>query len=91
MQVDFKTDGKNLKKILAEEKQKKHSISHTLRKFHKACENPKYHFAKDAKILHTLRKPIRTPSENFVGHAKNSHPALRKIFAKTLCENTLRN
>ena len=38
LQVDFKTDGKNLKKNLKEEKQ---SISHTLRKFRRACENPK--------------------------------------------------
>nr|CAN79948.1 hypothetical protein VITISV_029085 [Vitis vinifera] len=76
--VDFKTDGKNLKNFLAEKKPEKQSISHTLRKFRRACENPKYHFAKGVKILHTLRKPNRTLYENFARHAKFSHPQLCK-------------
>ena len=69
---------------MVEEKQ---SISHTLRKFCKACENPKYHFARGMKISHTLQKPIRIPCENFAGHAKNSHTHL--CFAKMPCEIAL--
>ena len=80
--MDFKTDGKNLKNFMTEEKPEKQSISHTLRKFRRACENPKYHFAKGVKILHTLRKPNRTLYENFARHAKFSHPQL----CKKLCE-----
>ena len=62
--------GKTLQKFMVEEKQ---SISHTLRKFCRACENPKYHFSRGAKISHTLQKLILTPCENF------AHPALRKV------------
>ena len=82
MQVDFKTDGKNLKIFMVEEKPEKHSISHTLRKFCKACENPKYHFARGAKIC--------TPCESQFAHPVKISLGMRKIrtpsFAKMLCE-----
>nr|CAN64582.1 hypothetical protein VITISV_032875 [Vitis vinifera] len=59
--VDFKTDGKNLKKFLAEEKPEKQSISHTLRKFRMACENFTG-LAKIPNIISQGMQKFRTPS-----------------------------
>ena len=59
--MDFKTDGKNLKKFLAEEKPEKQSISHTLRKFRMACENFTG-LAKIPNIISQGMQKFRTPS-----------------------------
>ena len=64
--------GKTLDIFFTEEKQ---SISHTLRKFCRACENPKNQFARGAKFC--------TPCEKF------AHPPLLCEIA-LLCENVLR-
>ena len=71
--------GKTLEIFLTKKKQ---SISHTLRKFRRACENPKNQFVR-------VRK-FRTPYENFAEHTKNfTHPPLLCEIA-LFCENPLR-